>query len=232
MQFIEKNSFNVRTAVYSLKKDGSSLAFLIFPMIHVGSPEFYAEISSRLANCDLILAEGVKSRKANLLTLSYRFVRHVRRMGLITQQEGLRVELFRAKLFNADIDGATFDQGWSSLPISWRMQIMILLPIYVLYLALFGTRQTLAENIAIEDLPSDEEILLNDEAFEKYESLLIGERDQILIGHIRQLDANQNEPQTIGIVFGAQHMRNTTRFLLQNLNYRITKAEWVKVFDL
>ena len=58
MQFIEKNSFNVRSVVYSLKKDGSRLEFLIFPMIHVGSTEFYDEISRRLASCDLILAEG------------------------------------------------------------------------------------------------------------------------------------------------------------------------------
>lgn len=232
MQFIERNSFNVRSAVYSLKKEGSSLEFLIFPMVHVGSPEFYEEISRRLASCDLILVEGVKSGNANLITLSYRVVRHIRRMDLITQHEGLRIERFRAKLFNADIDGAAFDERWSSLSIFVRMQLMVLLPIYIIYLSLFGTRQTLAENIAIDDLPSDEELRFNDETFEEYESLLIDERDRILIEHIRRLDACHNEPQIIGIVFGAQHMRNTIRFLLQNLNYRITKAEWVKVFDL
>jgi hypothetical protein len=69
MQFIEKTSFNVRS--------------LIFPMIHVGSSEFYG---------DLILAEGVKSRKARSITLSYRIVKHIRRMELITQREGMRVE--------------------------------------------------------------------------------------------------------------------------------------------
>jgi hypothetical protein len=63
MQFIEKNSFNVRSAVYELKKDGTGLEFLIFPMIHVGSREFYEEMSRRLSTCDLILAEGVKSKR-------------------------------------------------------------------------------------------------------------------------------------------------------------------------
>ncbi len=43
MQSIEKNSFNVRSVVYSLKRDDSHLEFLIFPMIHVGSTEFYDE---------------------------------------------------------------------------------------------------------------------------------------------------------------------------------------------
>lgn len=101
MQFIEKNSINVRSAVYCLKKDGSALEFLIFPMIHVGSAEFYDEISRRLESCDLIRAE-----------------------------------------------------------------------------------------------------------------------DQ------------QHEAKRIGIVYGACHMRSTMRFLMQQLDYRVAKAEWVKVFDL
>src|ERR1051325_9939803 len=232
MQFIEKNSFNVRSAVYSLKKDGSALEFLLFPMIHVGSSEFYDEISRRLASCDLVLAEGVKSRRANLLTLSYRIVRHIRRIELITQQDGMRVESFRAKILNADIDGAVFDERWSSLPISLRVQLLVLVPIFVVYLFLFGTRETLAANLALDDLPSSEEILSGDEDFEPLDSLIIDERDRILIERIARLEDQQNGARQIGIVYGARHMRNTIRFLMQKLNYRIAKAEWVKVFDL
>ena len=77
MQFIEKNSFNVRSAIYHLKKDGAGLEFLLFPMIHVGSQNFYDEISRRLTACDLILAEGVASRRASLLTLSYQIVKRI-----------------------------------------------------------------------------------------------------------------------------------------------------------
>ena len=232
MQFIEKNSFNVRTAVYRLRKDGSALEFLIFPMIHVGSSEFYDEISRRLASCDLILAEGVKSRRANLLTLSYRIVRHIRRMGLVTQRDGMQLESFRAKILSTDIDGAVFDERWSSLPISLRAQLLVLVPIFVVYLFLFGTRETLAENLALDDLPSSEEILSDDEGFAPLDSLIIDERDRILLEHVARLENQQNEARQIGIVYGARHMRNTIRFLMQQLNYRIAKAEWVKVFDL
>lgn len=232
MQFIEKNSFNVRSAIYSLKKDGSGLEFLIFPMIHVGSSEFYDEISRRLAHCDLILAEGVKSRRANLLTLSYRIVSHIRRMELVTQQEGMRVESFRAKIFNADIDGAAFDERWSSLPISLRVQLIVLVPIFAVYLFLFGTREMLGENLALDDLPTAEEILSDDEDFEPLDSLIMDERDRILIEHVARLEDQQQGSAKIGIVYGAQHMRSTIRFLMQKLNYRIAKAEWVKVFDL
>jgi len=35
MQFIEKNSLNVRSAVYHLKRGDAGLEFLLFPMIEV-----------------------------------------------------------------------------------------------------------------------------------------------------------------------------------------------------
>jgi hypothetical protein len=57
MQFIEKNSFNVRSAVYRLQKPNDPLEFVLFPMIHVGSKQFYDEVRQRLLNCDLILAD-------------------------------------------------------------------------------------------------------------------------------------------------------------------------------
>lgn len=232
MQFIEKNSLNVRSVVYSLKRDDSQLEFLIFPMIHVGSAEFYDEISRRLASCDLILAEGVKSRRVRLLTLAYRVVKHIRRMELVTQQDGMRLETLRSKILNTDIEGAAFDERWSSLPIFLRVQFVILIPIFVVYLFVFGTRETLANYIALDDLPSREEILSDDESSEAFNSLIVDERDRILIEHVAKLEEQQNEAKQIGIVYGARHMRNTMKFLMHELNYRVAKAEWVKVFDL
>src|SRR5262245_1758787 len=233
MQFIEKNSFNVRSAVYRLTKKGSGLEFLLFPMIHVGSAEFYQEISGRLANCDLVLAEGVKSRRASMITLSYRIVKYIRRMDLITQHDGMKVENFQAKMVNSDMEGLAFDERWSSLPIFLRAQLLIMVPIFVVYLFLFGTREMLAKNIALDDLPSSEEILSADEGMEQWDSLIIDERDRKLIEHITRLDKERTQAsQQVGIVYGARHMRSTIAFLMQKLNYRVARAEWVKVFDL
>src|SRR5215510_553862 len=145
MQFIEKNSFNVRSAVYHLKKDGAELEFILFPMIHVGSKEFYDEVSRRLAACDLILAEGVNSRKAHLITLSYRVVKKIRRMDLVTQQDGMNVSGLRDKIINADMDARAFDERWSELSLWLKAQLFLFLPIYIVNLFLFGTRETLAE---------------------------------------------------------------------------------------
>ena len=233
MQFIEKNSLNVRSAVYHLRRDDAGLEFVLFPMVHVGSKEFYDEISRRLAACDLILAEGVNSKKGNLLTLSYRIVKKIRRMELVTQQEGLKVSRFRDKVVNPDMEGRAFDERWSALPLRLRAQLLFLIPLYVLYLFLFGTRETLAENIAVEDLPSSKEILFADEGSEKLDSLLVDERDRRLIDSIAKLhDAGWQDAKTVGVIYGATHMRNVISFLLDRLNYRVAEAEWVTVFDL
>ena len=230
MQFTEKNSFNLRAAVYSLKKDPTALEFMIFPMIHVGSREFYQEISRRLASCDLILVEGVKSRNVAILTLSYRVIKKIRRMDLITQHEGIRLDEFRNKILNTDMDGDAFDERWSALPLALRVQLFLMVPVVVVYLFIFGTRESLAENLVVEDLPSPEEVLNEDEGFN---SLVIEERDRKLLEHIANVNNERSQTsQRIGIVYGASHMRCVMAFLMQKLNYRVVKADWVKVFDL
>lgn len=233
MQFTEKNSFNLRAAVYSLKKDSSALEFVVFPMIHVGSREFYEEISRRLASCDLLLVEGLKSRKAAILTLSYRLIKKIRRMDLITQHEGIRLAEFSNEILNTDMEGNAFDERWSTLPITLRVQLFLLVPIFVVYLFIFGTRELLAENLVVEDLPSPEEVLSEDESFSRFDSLMVDERDRKLIEHIANVNNERSQTsQRIGIVYGAFHMRCVMAFLMQKLNYRVVKADWVKVFDL
>ncbi|HJU91569.1 MAG TPA: hypothetical protein VJ656_01435 [Pyrinomonadaceae bacterium] len=233
MQFIEKNSFNLRAAVYSLKKDSTALEFVVFPMIHVGSREYYQEISRRLSTCDLILVEGVKSKKMTILTLSYRFIKKIRRMDLITQHEGIRLDEFRNEIKNADMEGNAFDERWSSLPVALRLQLFLIVPVFVVYLFLFGTRETVADNLAIEDLPSSEEDLSEDESWRRLDSLVVDERDGQLIEHIAKVaDERAQTSQRVGILYGAFHMRCVMPFLMQKLNYRVVKADWVKVFDL
>lgn len=233
MQFIEKSDLSVRSAIYHLKCADTGLEFILFPMIHIGSKEFYEEVSRRLAACDLILAEGVAAKKAMMLTFSYRIVSKIRRMGLVTQQEGLKTTNLRSKILRADIAGHVFDERWAALPLSLRLQLLLFVPVYALYLFLFGTRETIAAYIALEDLPAREEILLQDESFEKLDALLIDERDRSLLQSIETLyRAKRNDKQVVAIVYGAMHMRNVTGFLLHTLKYRVEKAEWVTVFCL
>jgi hypothetical protein len=233
MQFIEKNAFNVRSAVYQFEKPGIALKFAMFPMIHVGSKQFYSDVRQRLLGCDLILAEGVRSKRASLITLSYRIVRRIKRLDLVTQQEALDLADVSDRIILSDIGGKAFDARWKELAMMVRLQLFFFVPIYVLYLLLFGTRALIAENIATDDLASRDEILNYDEGFGKMDSLLIDERDRILIRRIDSVyEARHNELKVVGILYGALHMRNAALFLYEKLGYRIIKSEWLTVFDL
>ncbi len=232
MQFIEKSDLGVRSAVYCLRRDDSGLEFILFPMIHVGSREFYAEVRRRLLACDLILAEGVDTSKANLLTLSYRIVKRIKRMDLVTQREGLKLADLKSRILSSDMAGRAFNEHWSALPLKLKAQLCLFVPVYVVYLFFFGTRETIAEHIALEDLPAREELLWQDESLNKLDDLLIDIRDRALIQHIETLHRDQpQDKQTVAILYGAAHMRNVVGFLRHKLNYRITNAEWITVFN-
>ena len=233
MQIIEKNSFNVRSAVYRLKKIDDQLEFILFPMIHVGTTNFYDEVKRGLSKCDLILIEGVASKKSALLTLSYRIVRRIKRIGLVTQKEALSLLDLRERVIHVDMQGDTFDNGWAMLPLSVKAIMYCGVPIFVAYLLLFGTRNIIAENISMDDLPSRDEILNSDEEFGKLDSLLVDQRDQIIISKINSLyETSRQENKVVGVVYGAAHMRNIILFLSEKLGYRIVGSEWLTVFDL
>jgi len=233
MQIIERNSFNVRSAVYRLKKVDDELEFVLFPMIHIASITFYDEVQRRLGNCDIILTEGVQSKRASFITLSYRIVRKIKRMELVTQQEALNLSALSEKIVHSDMSGKTFDMHWARLPISLKAQVLLFVPIYAVYLLICGTKNVVAENIAVDDLPSREEILNYDEEFEKLDSLLLDKRDQIIINRIDSIYKEScKKKRVVGVVYGALHMRNILRFLSGKLQYKIVGSEWITVFDL
>ncbi|WP_235437560.1 hypothetical protein [Micromonospora sp. RV43] len=73
MQIIEHSVLGTRSAVLRLRRPGSRLEFLVFPMLHVASPALYAAVTKRLRECDLLVVEGVSGRSAvgSALTLTY-----------------------------------------------------------------------------------------------------------------------------------------------------------------
>ena len=59
MQITEVNVSGVRTAVITVSRPGTPLLFVFFPMIHIGAPAFYQAVTGRIAQRDLVVAEGV-----------------------------------------------------------------------------------------------------------------------------------------------------------------------------
>lgn len=232
MQFIEKNSFNVRSAVYRLKKGEATPEFILFPMIHIGSRDYYDEVYRRLSECDLIFVEGVKSKKAAHLTLAYRIVQRAKRFGLVTQHE-LKLSDFGDRVINTDMDTDAFDISWASIPVRTRWLLFLVIPFYASYLFLFGTKDMIAEKIRVEDLPSRDEIMNYDEELEKFDDLIVHQRDQNFIEAINRCYLeNRGIKRVVGILYGAEHMRGVSSFLLRKLGYKIARAEWITVFNL
>jgi hypothetical protein len=85
VQFLEASVLGVRSAVYTLRSPGHTTEFVLFPMVHIGEPAFYAAVEARLAGCDRILWEGVRSKRVLALIAAQHLVRYSRRLELVYQ---------------------------------------------------------------------------------------------------------------------------------------------------
>ena len=124
VQFIENNVFGVRAALYSLVRPEGAPRFVLFPMIHIGSPDYYSQVHKKLDECDIVLYEGVRTPRVRLLTLSYRIVAQRQRLGLVAQDASLLHGL-RGELIHADVAPGEFNDNWSQVP--WRVRLAVLL---------------------------------------------------------------------------------------------------------
>src|SRR5437867_9379243 len=119
MQCIEASELGVRDATYRLPPRGVGPEFVLFPMIHAGSKEYYGEVSRRLEACDAIFLEGVSSRQAAYLTWTYKVLAKIKRLELVTQRS-MDLSAYRHKLVNTDVTVAEFDRQWGNVP--WWVQ--------------------------------------------------------------------------------------------------------------
>jgi hypothetical protein len=232
MQFIERNSFNVRAAVLFLKHPQASLEFVLFLMIHVGTRDYYRQVRQLLATCDYILFEGVRGLKVQIITFAYRFMVRRKRLGLVTQEElGLR-EL-HSKLAHADVDAESFHASWLTLPFWLRIIFLGVVPFCALYQFLFATRQSIATGIEISELPTREEIFDSSEESEMIDEVLLHGRDAHLLENIENFfNKKRDQRLKVAVVYGAAHMRAVTRYLPNRLGYRVIRGEFVTVFEL
>jgi hypothetical protein len=58
VQFVEATGLSVRSAVWVLQRGETPLRFHLFCMLHFGSQAYYDEITARLRDCDVVVAEG------------------------------------------------------------------------------------------------------------------------------------------------------------------------------
>ncbi|MFJ4685342.1 hypothetical protein [Streptomyces sp. NPDC088789] len=229
MQIIEVTGYAVRSAVITMRRTGTPLEFVIFPMLHVASPTFYSQVRVRLRECDLIVIEGVRGRSLGVsaLTLAYRFAPRRRRNGLQEQREAMLLPE-AVPVINPDVTAAEAIADLKSLPRWTYVMLMVAAPVMGLVFALRGPRAFLDEDLVVEDLPST--LRAEMRADGPVEHALSDRRDQRLLDALGEILAERGaEPLRVAIVYGAGHVPAIVSGLWERHGYRPREAEWLTV---
>lgn len=231
MQLIEVSVTGVRSAVITLRREQTPMAFELFSMVHLGTPAYYRAVTEHLRNCQLIVAEGVSGRSliTRALTLAYRLPGRSRRLDLVVQRidyAGLGIPVIRP-----DLTARQFRQRWRAIPALQRLAVWCLLPPAALAVRVFGTRRFMARHLSLDDLPTSEDHMARSVAGELLE-LIVDHRDGLLIAALASIHEERcAEPVTVAVVYGAGHLPAVVRALLARYGYRPLTAEWLTVFD-
>jgi len=205
MQLIEVNMFSVRSAVIWLRRHDTPMRLVLFPMMHVGAPSFYEDVTRRLRDCDLVVAEGVSGRLSWALTLTYRLFGDHNRDGLVVQH--IDYKSLGVPVVAPDMSPAEIEAGWRHLSFGLRLSVFALVPVYALHMLLFGSREMLARHARIDDLPSPEDVTrAGDERIGPVVELIGDDRDARLLAALDRIhDERCHEPIQVAIVYGAVH---------------------------
>lgn len=221
-----------RSAVITLRAPRTPMRITLFPMIHLGTPDYYRSVTARLASSDLIIAEGVSGRSAaaRALTLAYRLPAHSHRLALTVQH--IDYASLGIPVIRPDITAPQFRTRWRALPLPQRLMAWTLVPAFAVAFTLLGTRRTLSRYLAIDDLPAAGEEQAR-QATRQLTELILDHRDDLLIDCLSAVhEARHAEDIEVAVVYGAGHMRALAHQFLQRYGYRPRTAEWLTIFDL
>lgn len=203
-------------------------------MIHLATPAFYEEVADRLGRCQLIVAEGGtglgRTAAGQALTMVYRLSGLARRWGLVTQR--LSLQRVGVPVVLPDMDAEQFRRGWRRLPLLVQASLLVLMPVYAIGLLVFGSRRFLARQLgSLENLPTLDEELATDGPYAAMDQLLLDDRDALLVAALDAIHQQRSqEPISVAVVYGAEHLRAVVRALSARHGYRAVGAEWVTVF--
>lgn len=229
VQIIEVTGYAVRSAVITMRRRGTPLEFVIFPMLHVASPSFYSQVRTRLRECDLVVVEGIrgKSVRVSALTLAYRFAPRRRRNGLQEQREELLLPE-GVPVINPDVTAEEAIADLKALPRWTYLLLMVAAPVMGLVFALRGPRAFLDEDLVVEDLPSTlrAELLADDPVGHA----MTHRRDRRLLDALGEIHTERGgEPIRVAVVYGAGHVPGIVSGLGDRYGYRPYEAEWLIV---
>jgi hypothetical protein len=195
-----------------MRRKDTPLEFILFPMMHVASPSFYAQVRRRLSGCDQIVAEGVRgrSRQLSAITLAYRFAPRWRRNGLEAQQTASLLPA-GVPVVNPDVTAAEAVAELRRLPRWMYLMLLLVAPVMGLVLAVRGPRAFLRADLEVEDLPKThraEELA----GHPLDEAMTTTRRDLLLLSALETIYAERHaEAITVAVLYGAGHIPGPPR---------------------
>jgi hypothetical protein len=237
MQIIEVTDLAVRSAVIRLRRTGTPLQFVLYPMIHMAKPAFYAAVTKRLEQADVVVVEGVgggkrkRSLLAGALTLSYTALKFNRRAQLVEQDIDYRA--LGVPIVHPDVSVEEFTNDWRRVPITDRAMMWLVLPAVVLARLFGGSRVVWSKSMETNDLPlTNKEEELNDLPPE-LEAAFAGQRDERLVAALCRLHEERgHEELEVAVVYGAGHTAAIVAGLQKRYGYRPRSADWLTIADL
>lgn len=223
MQYIESSVIGIRSAVITLKHRVTPLRFVLFPMVHVAEPGFFASAQAMAGECDLIVAEGAPSRYAPM----QEWMSKIRLDHLVDQMTGLDLER-------------------TGVPVQWehpaprpassgRDQAVATAVDSAAALAL----RALGRYGSPLGLPSLDQSDDHDDRWEpagggrlgRYlEDRVLHARDSVLVRALGVIHQERHgEHIRVAVVYGAAHIPAVVDYLSQTFRYHVEQAEWLTV---
>jgi hypothetical protein len=227
---VEVDDLGVRVVVVTLRRRGSPMTFLLFPMIHLGPPRFYEAIRAQVAECDIVVAEGAgRTLITSLLTMTYRVARLRSRSGLVVQN--LHADSFGIPSICPDMTSAEMRTGWRKVPMAHRLLIWCLAPAAMVTMLVLGPRAIVAQLATMDDEPTLAD--LNSElALPEIEALLGGDRDRKLVDTLATLhEQRSHEPVKVAVLYGAAHIPAAAHAMRARYGYVARDGRYVSVFE-
>ncbi|WP_430416077.1 hypothetical protein [Parasphingorhabdus sp.] len=231
MQILESSIFGLRSARLAFESANSNISVTLFPMVHIGQPVFFEQVYADAFGHDVVLVEGVRSPISRYITRSYRWAASGK-LGLSVQPAYPKTAAMIKKTRLADVSGDQFLTEWKKIPVWQRGLLYLLSPLIGIHHHLFYDRESLANNMAMEDFPSSEDSISYNPDFAALNNCIFGVRDEILTAKLREeIEQAGLQSTRIAIVFGAAHMRAVISQLSQ-IGLSCQSSDWMTVFPL
>ncbi len=228
MQIVESSALALRSARLVFRSDRSSSEVTLFPMLHLGTPEYFKTAYDDAFAHDVVLVEGVNSPISRRITRSYRWIRGNRTANLVVQPPYPRN--LAARIVHADLSAEEFKAAWRVVPFKMRALVNVAAPCIGLMRRWFGTRKTLAKGQSLDDLKQRREILdLRPETL-ALTRIIMEQRDARLLETLRK-ELRTGGFHRLAVVYGASHMRTVIHEMISE-GFHPAGSTWLTVFEI